>query len=312
MSEFKKLLFIVNKFSGTGSNPQLENLIGTTCQKYNTNFTIEYTASRGHATELAKNGEGNYDAIIAVGGDGTVNETSRGLILTSTPLGIIPTGSGNGLARHLTIPIQIEHALEALFNGTVMIIDTFMINDYHSINVSGIGFDGHVANLFGQPQKRGLWGYIRLVINEYLNYKEFNWELHSDFNSTDRRSFIIAIANSSQYGNNASIAPLASITDGQLNLSIINKVPLFKLPSFIFRMFTKNLGNNDMFESFTFRMLTIKSAVPLAFHIDGEPGGLSDSFVIKTLPASLKVIVPANQHLNKQSISKAISDVLQK
>jgi diacylglycerol kinase (ATP) len=295
MSEVKKLLFIINKYSGTGYEPHLERKIMDSCAQHRVECSIEFTAGRGHATELARQGAGTYSAVVAVGGDGTVNEVCRGLASTTTPLGIIPKGSGNGLARHLNIPLKLSAALDALFSGSSIAIDTFWLNGQLSVNVSGIGFDGHIANLFGQHKKRGLWGYTNLVLKEYLRYREFEVELQAENKFSKYKSFIIAIANSSQYGNNAFIAPQASATDGLLNISIVKKIPLYRGLSFGYRMFMRKLQNNDFFDSSTRKNFVLKTPTPVAYHIDGEPCGLSTTFEIELMPGSLQVIVPANQ-----------------
>src|SRR5688572_22560582 len=210
MGEVKNVLFIVNKFSGTGYQPEVEGRMLNACEKFDIECSIEFTNHRGHATELAQEGVAkNFNRVIAVGGDGTVNEVARGLLHTSTPMGIIPKGSGNGLARHLGISMKLDKALEQILSGSVITMDTFKMNDHLSLNVSGIGFDGHIANLFGVGQKRGFWGYSKLVIQEYLRYPEFDaiLKLSEDSNSA-QKSFMIAIANSSQYGNNAKVAPI--------------------------------------------------------------------------------------------------------
>jgi diacylglycerol kinase (ATP) len=294
MSEFKKVLFIVNKYSGKGYEPDLEGRIIETCASHSIECTINYTTGRGHATELAKTAIGNYDAILAVGGDGTVNEVARALVFSSTPMGILPKGSGNGLARHLHIPLALEQALDSFFNGTLVHMDTFLVNGYLSVNVSGLGFDGHIANLFDGEKKRGLWGYFKLILQEYFRYAEFDWDLHVGKNITHFNSFVIAIANSSQYGNNAFVAPQASVTDGFLNLSLAHKIPLYKGLSFAIRLFTKNLKNSELFESHPIQNVSITSLVPVAFHVDGEPCGYANSFTIEPLPRSLKIIIPSN------------------
>jgi diacylglycerol kinase (ATP) len=295
MSEVKKLLFIINKYAGTGYEPQLERKIIDSCAQHRVECSIEFTAGRGHATELARKGAGTYSAVVAVGGDGTVNEVCRGLVSTPTPLGIIPKGSGNGLARHLNIPLKLSSSLQALLTGNTIAMDTFRLNGQLSVNVSGIGFDGHIANLFGQYKKRGLWGYTTLVLKEYLRYREFEVELQTENKTSKYKSFIIAVANSSQYGNNAFIAPQASVTDGLLQIARIKKIPLYRGLSFGYRMFMRKLQNNDLFNSSTQKNFTIRTTTPVSYHIDGEPCGLSDTFVIELMPGSLPVIVPANQ-----------------
>ncbi len=295
MSEFKKVLFIINKYSGTSYKSNLEGRIIETCARYNTECTITYTMRRGHATELAKKAIGNYDAILAVGGDGTVNEVAQALVFTSTPMGILPKGSGNGLARHLHIPLVIEKALESFFTGTLVLMDTFRLNGYLSVNVSGIGFDGYIANLFDGRKKRGIWGYLKLILHEYFHYPEFDWVLQTENNATHFKSFIIALANSSQYGNNAFVAPRASVTDGYLNLSIAHKIPLYRGLPFVVQLFTKKLKDSDLFVCHTVQHISITSPDLLAFHVDGEPCGHAKSFVVEPLPRSLKIITPNNK-----------------
>lgn len=293
MGEFKKLFFIINKFSGAGFRPKLEGKILDACERHNTECTLEFTTGRGHATELAKSAIGKFDAVIAVGGDGTVNEIAQCLIHSATPLGILPKGSGNGLARHLGIPMKLEAALTALFKSKPLHIDTFLLNERLSLNVSGIGFDGHVANLFKEDKKRGFWGYAKFVIKEYIRFAEFDAQLiHIDGPQHLEKSFIIAIANSSQYGNNARISPLASVTDNLLHLVCIKKIPLLKGVPFAFKLFTRSLPNTMFYSSIPLQNLLITTHQPVAFHIDGEPCGKASRFDIRISPHSLAVLVP--------------------
>ena len=214
-NEGKKVLFIINRFSGTGFQSKVEGRIIDTCKAHDTECTIEYTQARGHATELAKQAIDNkFDAVVAVGGDGTINEVAQGLVNSPIPMGIIPKGSGNGLARHLTIPVSVPLSLDRFFDSNVVAMDTFTVNGKLSLNVSGIGFDGHIANLFGKTVKRGLGGYVKITVNEFFQFNEFDIELHIGNEIINRKAFVMAIANSSQYGNNARIAPLASVCDG--------------------------------------------------------------------------------------------------
>jgi diacylglycerol kinase (ATP) len=296
MSEVKNVLFIVNKYSGTGYQPHVEGRMLTACEKFDIECTIEFTSGRGHATELAKDAIiKNFDSVIAVGGDGTVNEVSRGLLHTSTPMGIIPKGSGNGLARHLGISMKIDQALDQILGGQVISMDTFRMNEHLSLNVSGIGFDGHIANLFGVGKKRGFWGYTKLVLREYLSFKEFNAEVNLNDHSSTQKSFMIAIANASQYGNNAKVAPIASIMDQSLQLAIIKKVPTQRGFHFGYQMFTGKLETGKDYECLSFRSGTINLPSPVAFHIDGEPCGYSSSFKIELLERSLNMIIPVSR-----------------
>lgn len=302
MNEFKKLLFIINKYSGKGFQPHVEGRILDACEKNDVECTIEFTKSRGHATELAKNGIGKYDAIIAVGGDGTVNEVAQGLVDSDQPMGIIPKGSGNGLARHLQIPLKLSRSVQTLFKSEIQTMDTFLLNGKLSVNVSGIGFDGHVANLFGKNKKRGFWGYAKLVIREYVRFKEFDTDfMYSNQAHTFKNNFIVAIANSSQYGNNARVSPQASVTDQLLHVARIKKVAFHRGFRFAFLMFTRKLRDNDLYESFTLKDGVITTAQPVAYHIDGEPCGTENEFCIVLKPSSLKILTPLKQN-NKSRI----------
>jgi diacylglycerol kinase (ATP) len=294
-SEVNKVLFIVNKFSGTGYRADVEGKIIELCEKNNIECTIEFTQGRGHATELSKQAahEKKFSKVIAVGGDGTVNEVAKGLLHSPIPMGIIPKGSGNGLARHLQIPMPVAEAVKSLFMSQVITMDAFQINGKLSLNVSGIGFDGHIANLFGAEKKRGLQGYAKHTIKEFFQFKEFDAEIEMKDTRLKRKAFIIAIANSSQYGNNARIAPAASVCDQLLHVSVLKKVPLYRL-DFIYAFFTGNVHQSAYCETLETNKMTIRLNTPIAFHIDGEPGGKSDTFNIELLPASLKMLVPLN------------------
>jgi diacylglycerol kinase (ATP) len=291
-NEGKKVLFIINRFSGTGFQPQVEGRMIDVCRSHDTECTIEYTQSRGHATELAREAAAsNFDFVVAVGGDGTVNEVAQGLIGTEIPMGIIPKGSGNGLARHLGIPISVPLSLARLFESNVVAMDTFSVNGKLSLNVSGIGFDGHIANLFGETVKRGLGGYVKLTVNEFFQFKEFEAQMQIGSETMKRHAFVMAIANSSQYGNNARIAPLASVCDGILHISILKKVPPYRL-DFVYSFFTGNIHQSDYCEVIEAKNLTITTSKSIAYHVDGEPTGVADRFEIKLQPGNLKMLVP--------------------
>lgn len=293
-SEVKKVLFIVNKYSGTGYQPAVEGKILDACEKNNVECTIEFTQDKGHATALARQAVvGGFETVIAVGGDGTVNEVAQGLLHSPVSMGIIPKGSGNGLARHLGIPIKITHSLSCLFTSQVIAMDTFRLNGKLSLNVSGIGFDGHIANLFSTEKKRGLKGYAKHTLKEFIQFREFDVQITLGESVVNKRAFVIAIANSSQYGNNAKIAPAASICDELLHISILKKIPPYRL-DFIYSFFTGTINQSPFCEILEARDLIIQLNSPVSYHIDGEPCGKADRFVIEMIPASLQMLAPHN------------------
>lgn len=289
-----KVLFIVNKRAGIGYQGKVEGRILDTCESNNVECTIEFTAGPGHAIELARSASAKgFQRVVAVGGDGTSNEVAQGLIHTGMPMGIVPRGSGNGLARHLGIPLKTPDAISQLFQGDVLSMDTFTVNGKLSLNVSGIGFDGHVTNLFGIKSTRGLVGYVMLTVQEFLRFREFEVQLFIDGKSISRKAFIVAIANSSQYGNNARIAPAASVCDGLLHVNIVRKVPLHRI-DFVYSFFKGHLASSRFCEILETKSLSLKTNKPVYYHVDGEACGLQDTFHIELLPGSLKVLVPAN------------------
>jgi YegS/Rv2252/BmrU family lipid kinase len=291
-NEVKKVLFIVNKYSGTGYQPEVEGRIIEACETQDAECTIEFTRDRGHATELAKEGVAkNFSRIVAVGGDGTVNEVAQGLIHSSVPMGIIPKGSGNGLARHLGIPMKIAPALSSLFKSQPLVMDTFTVNGKLSLNVSGLGFDGHIANLFGKNKKRGLSGYAKITVKEFFQFNEFEVDLHIDGKLFKRKAFIIAIANSSQYGNNARIAPAASVCDELLHISFLKKVPPHRI-DFVYAFFAGQIDKTSYCDIIEAKNFSITTTNPISYHIDGEPCGVDDRFDIKLTPGSLTVLAP--------------------
>jgi YegS/Rv2252/BmrU family lipid kinase len=288
----KQVFFIVNKFSGTGFKPELENMFADACKANTFEYELEYTQGPGHATQLAREAvRAGFEKIVAVGGDGTVNEVAQGVIHQPAAMGIIPKGSGNGLARHLGIPVKVHHALQCLFRSKTIDIDTFSINGKLSLNVSGIGFDGYIADLFGTDKRRGFQGYTRLVLNEFSRFQEFDADVIAGDAHTRAKAFVIAVANSSQYGNNARIAPAASVCDQLLDISILKKFPAYRL-DFIYSFFSGTIDKSSYCETLQVRDATIKLAKPMSYHVDGEPAGKADTFTIALEAASLKMLAP--------------------
>jgi YegS/Rv2252/BmrU family lipid kinase len=295
-NENRKVLFIINKFSGTGYKPEVEGRIIKTCSALGYECLIEFTSGRGHAIALAKQAvTENIDLVFAVGGDGTVNEVAQGLVNSSVTMGILPKGSGNGLARHLGIPTSFKKSVNIIGSHEYIMMDTLLINNNLSVNVSGIGFDGHIAALFGQNGKRGLINYTRLVMKEFGRFKEFESELTIDGKKFHRRSFMIAFANSSQFGNNALVAPHASVCDQLIDISFVKKIPWSSAVGFAHKIFSGNLGQSKLVEMVKGETIHAHFSEPIAWHLDGEAFPPAQSFEIKIVPSSLKMLIPAIQ-----------------
>src|ERR1051325_8729292 len=215
----KSILFIVNPISGVGRQKVIEKLIDRYLDKKKYEPSIAYTRARAHAIALASEAAQNdFDVVVAVGGDGSVNETGKGLVGTNTGMAILPTGSGNGLARHLGIPMKLEKAMQVINEGRIMSIDTVKMNNERFFGMAGIGFDAHIGWEFARFGKRGFSSYVKFFLREFPGYRAQKYELTLDGKKIEREALLISFANGSQYGNNAAIAPNADIGDGLMDV----------------------------------------------------------------------------------------------
>ncbi|MEO8149776.1 MAG: diacylglycerol kinase family protein [Bacteroidia bacterium] len=287
------ILFIANPKAGTRRGVNFSEVILKCIDIKKYDYEIKYTERAHHATELAADAvQHGIEYCFAIGGDGTVNEVAKALKGSQTCLGIIPCGSGNGLARHLKISLKIEKAFQLIDSGKILRIDTMLVNGIFSVNVSGIGFDAHVAAMFGKGGGRGFWNYTKLVMNEFKKYPEQQFEITCDGYTTIHKLIVVAFANSSQFGNNAYIAPNASVVDEYLDITMLRKMNLFNALMIAPKLFTKKLDDSKYVEIIQGKNIFIKTEKPVALHIDGEPSGESIQFEIQIQPGSLNVLLP--------------------
>ena len=205
-------------------------------------------------------------------------------------MAIVPNGSGNGLARHLAIPVDVQKAISLINNFKSATIDTFEVNGQLAVNVAGVGFDAYVAQRFSQGASRGFFNYVRCVMQSYSQYNSFSAKILLERNYVETSAWMISFANSTQFGNNATIAPFAIIDDGVLDITVCQKIPLFNIPLFALRLFTKRLKPSKyvQFHRVSRTVVTFQKLIPL--HIDGEPRGECDKVEIKVIPQSLNVV----------------------
>lgn len=287
----KKILFIINPKSGNKEILDINDRIGSIIDY--TRFEVEgiYTQHKNHAHELAKQAvEQGIHYVIAVGGDGTVNEVASALVHTKTVLGIIPTGSGNGLARHLRIPGNIDEAITIINGRTVKLIDSIEINQKYFFNIAGLGFDAHIANEFGKNGTRGLKGYSNLISKEYFKYKPSNYEIFTPDENLAVNAFMVCFANGKQWGNGAIISPKSSVSDGVLDICVIKKIPILAIPFFLRKLFKGKLENSKFIKRIKAKTAVIIHNNGIA-HIDGEPVVIGTKIELKVHPTSLNVIV---------------------
>ena len=240
----KKALFIINPVSGIGRQKSIEEIIRSEMNRKNWDVEVVLTTHMGHGFELSSQAAGNVDLVVAVGGDGTVNEIGRGLIGSSTALGIIPTGSGNGLARHLEIPFKINRALQALNEAKIRSIDVIKVNEFFSFNVAGIGFDAYISHRFAHRKNRGPLAYMQLMTKEFTTYKSSVYKVTIDGQMQEWDAFLISFANSTQYGNNVHIAPQAKIDDGLIDVCFIRDFPKVTAPALLISLLDQSIDKN--------------------------------------------------------------------
>lgn len=286
----KKVLYIINPISGVGKQKIIEKLLKKYSAKH-INYSIEYTQYAKHAIKITKQQANKFDAIIIVGGDGSVNEVGQALINTETAFGIIPTGSGNGLARHLKIPLKIKDAITVINNFNITKIDTASINNTFFINVAGIGFDALIAHKFAKYGKRGFISYIKITVKEFKKFKPQNIKLTINNKHINSNIFLLSIANGSQFGNNAYIAPAASINDGLLNVTTLTKFPFISAPRLAYKLFTRKINTLKITETYQAKQIIIEQKGKILAHIDGEPVIFNDKINIEIIPNSLRVII---------------------
>src|SRR5690606_300534 len=187
-----------------------------------------------------------FDVVVAVGGDGTLNQVANGLKHSQTAMGIIPMGSGNGLARHLGIPLRTPQAIHHLNRMPARKMDTLLMNGKTFVNMAGTGFDAHIGHLFATAGSRGFRTYAQITIKELLNYKPQGYEIELDGKKLTEEAFLISFANGSQWGNNAIIAPHASVSDGLIDLSLMRPFKWHQVPSLALKMFNSTIDHSSL------------------------------------------------------------------
>ncbi|MDB5156540.1 MAG: YegS/Rv2252/BmrU family lipid kinase [Mucilaginibacter sp.] len=284
----RKTLFIINPISGGKKKDDVPGLIYT---YYNGDATTVFTTGALHASQVATEAVGKYDMVVAVGGDGTVNEIASALVGSEVVLGVIPCGSGNGLSRFLGIPMDIAAAIKNLNNDKVAVIDSAQANGKPFFNMAGMGFDAHISQVFAHGKKRGFISYVKSSLQEVLNYKPQNYHIEIDGKTYVRKAFMLSFANSSQYGNNAHVSPHASVQDGLLDVCVIKPFPLYRFAELVIRMFAKTANQSSFVEIIRGKHITVKRDSEGPMHLDGEPEIVGKEIEINILPGSLKVIV---------------------
>jgi YegS/Rv2252/BmrU family lipid kinase len=279
--------FIINPNAGTNRKQQYKALVNR-IQATPSNTILETSRPKHAASLVQKAIQEGASRIIAVGGDGTINEVATAMIGTNIPLGIIPIGSGNGLARHLGIPLKVNKALEHAMQGKSIQIDAASFNDQPFFCTAGIGFDASVAHRFAKGKGRGLLNYIRATIYTLGHYQPIKVSID---NGPWENVFSVSFANANQFGNNAYISPYSNIQDGLLEVIKIKQLNLFQATSIGIRLFLGTLPKSKMVETISCKEIFILYQSDQHLHLDGEQLFTnSDTLHVKNLPGALHVI----------------------
>jgi len=290
----RHILVIINPISGTGKKERIPRLIDTVVDHDRNDVSIIMTEYPGHAHELAKMAvENHFDIVVAVGGDGTVNEVGSALCGTDTAMAIVPTGSGNGLARHLRISMNASRALQVLNDGVVGAFDYCTVNGKPFFCACGMGFDATVSEKFSNEGTRGFITYVKTALTEYINYKPQEYLIDIDGAKLREKAFVIACCNAAQYGNNAYIAPRATMQDGLIDVTVMHPFNVIESPIIGARLFLRQLGHDHHVSIYRGKRVVIERRRDDIIHIDGDPVTMPARVVIENESRGIHFLVPA-------------------
>lgn len=302
MPKKKKILFIVNPISGTSGKTFVVKLVEDYLDKTLYEYDVAKTEHVGHATELAQEAaKGGADVVCAIGGDGTVNEVASGLVHTQTALAIVPSGSGNGLARHLRIPTDPLSAIKIINRGRTQCMDYGIVNSRPFFCTCGVGFDAFISQRFAQSGRRGPVSYLENVLNSSLNYHPETYEIDiiNDKEGQEvhevHKAFLISCANASQYGNNAYIAPSASVRDGIMDVTLIEPFTAIEAPQIAIQLFNGTIDQNSRIKTFQCKRAIIRRSKPGVVHFDGDPMQTNEIVNVEIVHNGLLCVSPAEE-----------------
>jgi len=291
----RRLMLVINPISGTGSKKGVAEMVEQRMAPLGFKVDVRLTGGRGDATRLATlAADDGYHAVLACGGDGTVNETARALCGRPTALGILPAGSGNGLARHLGIPMDIPMALDVIEQGNIVPSDYGTVNGLPFFCTFGMGFDAAVTHRFARQHRRGLLSYVKSALSEYVQYRPQTYTLSANGKILTEKAFLVAVCNASQWGNNAYIAPHADITDGLLDITVVHSGSPIDAAVMGMDIFTGFINKNTMVHCFRAPAAVIYRSAAGEAHIDGEPMMMDDILDIKCRRGALPIFTPSD------------------
>ena len=287
----RKLLFIVNPNAGKRISQHIIDTIRKELPQ-NVYYQIAIWKDKDNFDEITALLKTNgYTDAVAVGGDGTVNHVAKTILNTGIALGIVPIGSGNGLARSLGLSMKIEEVIKQIAVGKTTSIDHGTVNGIPFFCTSGIGFDAQIGNLFATSVKRGLQSYVKITIAELFKYRAKNYTLSFNGQTIQRKAFLITVANAGQYGNDFYIAPQANMQDGLFHIAILKPFNVIKVFGIMAKILGRKAHLSNSIETHVTNKITITRDSKDTIHFDGEPAIEEKEVVFENKPKSLKVII---------------------
>ncbi|MEO6303362.1 MAG: YegS/Rv2252/BmrU family lipid kinase [Bacteroidia bacterium] len=287
----RKLLFIVNPNAGKKISGRLIDTIKKEFPQ-NIYYQIVIWKDRDHFKEVLDILHSQeYTDAIAVGGDGTVNAVAKSIVGTNITLGIVPAGSGNGLARSLGLSMNVEEAIKQIAKGDKTKVDHGTVNGIPFFCTSGIGFDAHIGNLFATSTKRGLQSYVKITLREIFRYRAKEYTLSFNGQTIKRKAFLITVANAGQYGNDFYIAPQANMQDGLFHVVVVKPFNAFVAPGLLTKVLKRKANTSHYIETFVTDKITVSRSEKGAIHFDGEPEMEEKDVVFEIKPNSLNAII---------------------
>ncbi len=304
MRKKKKISIIINPVSGNGFSEKQDHLLKSYLDNNNYESNIFLTTKDKDSTEefILQQLNRGCRKFMVVGGDGTVNTVGKYLAQTGAAMGVLPNGSGNGLARHLQIPVRLADSISLIDEHRVIDIDYGMVNDIPFFCTAGIGFDAKIAHVFSSQTVRGFKKYLEIVLKEFTKYKSEDFVIQFDGKELKTSSFLITFANAGQFGNNAFISPDAKIDDGLLDLCIISPFPHIFAPLVGAQVISKTINISNYYEMIRVKEAVIKRTKPGWVHYDGEPVRMPEELSFKSIPSGLKVLQPTERMIRKSRI----------
>lgn len=291
----ERILLILNPSSGFISKDIAVSLILKKLRRHFASVSLVSTGSPLQASEIIRQGLKHFDVFVAFGGDGTVNSVAKAMLNSNKTLGILPGGSGNGLARNLGIPLYWLRALDTLINGQDVSIDAGNINDRLFFNVAGMGLDGLISKKFNlESRTRGILPYVYFALKGYIEMPQFSVRVTTESSEFEEDIMLLALANFRQYGAKAVIAPHASPYDHLLDLCILKKFKLLQSSLNVQRLFNGTIHKYPFYKTFKFERVHIRSLNgPIPYHFDGEYGGNElEDYEVRVIPAAVRVRIP--------------------